>query len=52
MKIIEYGRGENGRTLKGEIVPACVGKDGKTYVIVLGEDGLFHRVDIDEHAPK
>jgi len=38
--------------VKGEIVPALVDKDGKTFVVVLGEDGLFHRVDIEEHEPK
>lgn len=39
------------QVIKGEIVPAIV-VDGKTYVVVLGEDGMFHRVDIETHEPK
>lgn len=52
MTRLSTGTKNGDQVVKGEIVPAIVGKDGKTYVVVLGEDGFFHRVDIDKHEPK
>lgn len=52
MTIVAFDKKNGDQVVKGEIVPAIVGKDGKTYVVVLGEDGFFHRIDIEEHQPQ
>lgn len=52
MTRLAFGTKNTDQVVKGEIVPAIVGKDGKTYVVVLGEDGYFHRIDIEQHEPK
>ena len=52
MTRIVSGTKNGDQVVKGEIVPAIVSKDGKVYVVVLAEDGLFYRVDIETHTPK